>query len=177
MGRYCSVYDCKNKGTSTFGFPKDKTRSKQWEDFVNKTRRNPKTQKKIKKWKIGKQSCICSDHFEDSAFNFKQGKRLRLKNDAVPTLGPKQELAESSSQISNQQLAGNSSADIEIVLEATEKELESQQVANPPLRKKRKFSESVNENSPSNTDQPYVPSDPSTESEESCSRYIKFMFF
>ena len=86
-------------------------------------------------------------------------------------------MAESSSQRSNQQLAGNSSADIEIVLEATEKELESQQVANPPLRKKRKFSESVNENSPSNTDQPYVPSDPSTESEESCSRYIKFMFF
>ena len=102
---------------------------------------------------------------------------MRLKNDAVPTIGSKQKLAESSSQRSNQQLAGNSSADIEIVLEATEKELESQQVVNPPPRKKRKFSESVNENSPSNTDKPYVPSEPSTESEESCSRYITFMFF
>ena len=135
--------------------------------------------KHITKWKIGNQSCICSDHFEDSAFRNKDGqvKRLRLKNDAVPTLGSKQELAESSSQRSNQQLAGNSSEEIEIVLEATEKELESQQVVNPPPRKKRKFSESVNENSPSISDQPYVPSEPSTESEESCSRYITFMFF
>ena len=45
------------------------------------------------------------------------------------------------------------------------------------LGKKRKCSESVDENSPSNTDKPYVPSEPSTESEESCSRYITFMFF
>ena len=48
MGRYCSVYNCKNKGTSTFSFPKDKTRNKQWEDFVNKTRRNTKGLKKLK---------------------------------------------------------------------------------------------------------------------------------
>ena len=69
MGRYCSVYDCKNKGTSTFSFPKDKTRNKQWEDFVNKTRRNTIGLKKNKKWKIENLSnaCICSDHFEDSA--------------------------------------------------------------------------------------------------------------
>ena len=138
MGRYCCVYDCKNKGTSTFGFPKDKTRSKQWEDFVNKTRRNTIGLKKNKKWKIENLSnaCICSDHFEDYAFTNKGGKRLRLKNDAVPTIGSKQKLAESSSQRSNQQLAGNSSEEIEIVLEATEKELESQQVVNPPPRKK-----------------------------------------
>ena len=185
MGRYCSVFGCTNQGKSTFSFPNetDKKRRKIWINFVNKNRRNKKGGKTITKWKMGETSCICSNHFEDSAFTNKDGqcKRLRLKNDAVPTKN--QVLAESSSQetefvleIPNQQLAGSSSADIGNVLENPEEELELQQEVNPPLIKKRKCSESSGSDQQEKSSL-YEPSEPSTESEEPCTRYISFTFF
>ena len=101
MVNYCSVGKCnsqpqKNK-ISVFRFPPEDQAERRnvWTTYVRKSRVD-KGNKKFVKWNPGPFACICSLHFEDSAFLggekskllFLKGDepKLKLKDTAIPTV-------------------------------------------------------------------------------------------